>query len=230
MLDDINQRMENLRRTPEPHELMDEFEQAKAYAESDFTEPHNLFVERFGQLFPDFRSGLVLDVGVGHADPTIRFARKYPDARLVGIDGAEHMLHFGRQAVEAAGLTDKIELRRELLAENTFPPVFDAIMANSLLHHLDDPVGLWKAIRSASKPGAAIYIVDLTRPQSIEEARQLVELHSDGAPELMRRDFFNSLLAAFTPDEVRAQLDEAGIDSLIVDKVSDRHLVVHGRV
>lgn len=222
--------MENFRRTPEPHQLMDEFEQAKAYAESDFTEPHNLFVERFGQLFPDFRGGLVLDVGVGHADPTIRFAQKYPDARLIGIDGAEQMLSFGRQAVEAAGLTDRIELRHELLGENTFPPVFDVVMANSLLHHLDDPVGLWKAIRSASKPGAAIYIVDLTRPQSIEQARLLVELHSEGAPELMRRDFFNSLLAAFTPDEVSAQLDEAGIDTLRVDKVSDRHLVVHGRM
>lgn len=222
--------MESLRRIPEPHELMDEYEQAKAYAESDFTQPHNLFVERFGQLFPDFKGGLVLDVGVGHADPTIRFARKYPEAHLIGIDGAEQMLSFGRQAIEIAELTDRIELRKEYLVENIFPPVFDAIMANSLLHHLDNPVGLWKAIKSSSKPGAAIYIVDLTRPQSIDEARQLVDLHSDGAPELMRRDFYNSLLAAFTPQEVREQLGEAGIDTLAVNKVSDRHIVVHGRM
>jgi ubiquinone/menaquinone biosynthesis C-methylase UbiE len=223
--------MENLRRTPEPHELMDEIEQARAYAESDFTTPHNQYVERFGNLFPDFSGGLVLDVGVGHADPTIRFARRYPGARVLGIDGAEAMLSFGRKAVEEAGLTDRIELRQELLQENTFPPAsFDAITANSLLHHLEDPVGLWRAIREAAKPSAAIYVVDLTRPQSIEEAQRLVELHSKGAPELMRRDFYNSLLAAFTPQEVSEQLSEAGIYTLAVNKVSDRHIVVHGRL
>jgi SAM-dependent methyltransferase len=231
LLSCINQYMEDLKRTPEPNELMDEFEQARAYAESDFTEPHNLFVERFGELFPDFRRGLVLDIGTGHADPAIRFAKKYPEARVLGIDGARAMLAFGRIAVEAAGLTDRIVLKHELLQENTFPPrSFDAIIANSLLHHLEDPVGLWRAIDASAKPGADVYVVDLSRPKSTDEAQRLVDLHSEGAPELMRRDFYNSLLASFTPEEVEEQLRNAEIDSLTVKKVSDRHIVIQGRM
>ena len=38
-------------RTPEP-ELMDGLEQARAYAEEDFSEPNELFLERFRLLHP----------------------------------------------------------------------------------------------------------------------------------------------------------------------------------
>ena len=44
-------------------------------------------------------------------------------------------------------------------------------------------------------------------------------------------DFFNSLLAAYRPDEIRAQLLAVGLgDRLQIDVVSDRHLIVWGNV
>jgi hypothetical protein len=48
--------------------------------------------------------------------------------------------------------------------------------------------------------------------------------------ELMRRDFANSLRAAYRPDEIRNQLVAAGLGSLTLDVVSDRHLIVWGRL
>lgn len=42
--------------------------------------------------------------------------------------------------------------------------------------------------------------------------------------------FFNSLLAAFRMDEIRAQLAESGLAHLRVEQVSDRHVAVWGRV
>ena len=47
---------------------------------------------------------------------------------------------------------------------------------------------------------------------------------------MLKRDFHQSLLAAYTPDEVRAQLATAGLDQLKVEAVSDRHLIVWGRI
>jgi hypothetical protein len=70
--------------------------------------------------------------------------------------------------------------------------------------------------------------MDLMRPGSFEEAAWLVELYAKGEPPLLRNDFYNSLLAAFEPEEVKAQLKEAGLDHLAVTPVSDRHLVVSG--
>jgi hypothetical protein len=47
---------------------------------------------------------------------------------------------------------------------------------------------------------------------------------------VLRRDFRNSLFAAYTPAEVEQQLQTAGIEGLTVDMVSDRHLAVRGRL
>lgn len=71
--------------------------------------------------------------------------------------------------------------------------------------------------------------MDLTRPPTKKRAQELVILHAQGAPKLMARDFYNSLLAAFEPSEVRTQLDKASLSSLKVEVVSDRHIIIYGR-
>ena len=48
-------------------------------------------------------------------------------------------------------------------------------------------------------------------------------------PEVLQRDFHNSLLAAYTIDEVEAQLRQAELP-FDVRQVSDRHLVASGRI
>jgi len=51
-----------------------------------------------------------------------------------------------------------------------------------------------------------------------------VETYSGAEPEVLKRDFFHSLCAAFTLAEVTAQLREAGLDRALHCKmISDRH-------
>jgi len=57
-----------------------------------------------------------------------------------------------------------------------------------------------------------------------------VETYAAEAPEVLRNDFRNSLFAAFEPQEVEAQLAEAGLRGLEVAVVSDHHLGVFGRL
>ncbi|HWR89569.1 MAG TPA: hypothetical protein VN260_04885 [Dissulfurispiraceae bacterium] len=68
----------------------------------------------------------------------------------------------------------------------------------------------------------------LMRPRSQDQAQLLVETYSRDEPEILKRDFFNSLCAAFTPDEVREQLNAAALDHFSVQSVSDRHLIICG--
>jgi hypothetical protein len=56
-----------------------------------------------------------------------------------------------------------------------------------------------------------------------------VETYAATEPEVLREDFFASLLAAYTVEEVRAQLAAAGLD-LAVAETSDRHLQAWGRL
>ena len=57
---------------------------------------------------------------------------------------------------------------------------------------------------------------------------RVVDTYAAGEPEILRRDFFHSLCAAFEPREVEMQLEAAGLSGLAVAVISDRHLVVQG--
>jgi hypothetical protein len=85
-------------------------------------------------------------------------------------------------------------------------------------------------LRQAGAPGAAVLVMDLFRPASAAAAAAIVAQYSGGEPEVLRRDFLASLCAAFEPDEVREQLRQHGLGMLRVRTVSDRHLLVTGRL
>jgi hypothetical protein len=55
-----------------------------------------------------------------------------------------------------------------------------------------------------------------------------VAREAGGEPEILQRDFFYSLCAAYTPDEVRAQLASAGLAHFAFESVSDRHWIAYG--
>jgi SAM-dependent methyltransferase len=217
-----------MERRPEP-ELMDEAGQALAYAAADFAEPHQAFVAHFRRRFPAHAPRAVLDLGCGAADVTLRFARAYPDCRITAVDGAPAMLAHARAAVAGAGLGARIRLVHARLPGFAPRTRFDTVLSNSLLHHLHAPAVLWQAITGCTAPGAAVFVVDLRRPPSPARARALVARYAAGEPEILRRDFHNSLRAAFEPAEVRAQLAAAGL-ALSVEVLGDRHLAVSGRL
>lgn len=218
-------------RIPEP-ELMDDEEQARAYAQADFSEPHDLFVRRCSNAIGhDLGPARVLDLGCGPADVTVRFAKAYPMALIDGVDGAEAMLRLGKERIGIDRLEERVRLHRVILpapcAQLTH---YDVILSNSLLHHLKKPAVLWDAVRRYAKPGAAVCIMDLMRPSTVDDVKNLVALHAADAPAVLRRDFEASLFAAYTQEEVAQQLVEARFTTLQVSAISDRHLWVGGRV
>ena len=216
-----------MERCPEPEELMDTPEQALAYAQADFTEPNRLFVDqwiaRFGSL-----SGTALDLGCGPADIPIQLAQACPNLAIHALDGAEAMLVLARQAVAKAGLIERIQLLLARLPASLPCPFYQAIFSNSLLHHLADPQALWNTLRGYAAPKAPLLVMDLRRPASDVIARAIVERYAAHEPELLRRDFLHSLRAAYTPEEVREQLNLAGLHQLTIELPSDRHLLVWG--
>jgi SAM-dependent methyltransferase len=209
-------------------ELMDEETQAEAYAEADFTEPHERCANQFVAWWRAHggpRKACVLDLGCGPADVTVRIARRCPEVTFIGLDGSEAMLGHGRSRVAAGGLASRISLYQALLPHDPPPPgAIDVVFSNSLLHHLHDPHALWSYV-ARHAPSALVFVMDLMRPATIADVDRLVEEHARGEPEVLRRDFRASLCAAFTTTEVRAQLSRAGL-ALEVEAVGDRHLVV----
>jgi SAM-dependent methyltransferase len=213
-------------------ELMTDEDQALAYAAADFATPNQAFVDRFVGLFPGFVRGTLVDLGCGPADIPIRLCRALPGVAVTAVDGSEPMLAPGRVAVAAARLGARIRLVCARLPGLERPrDGFDGIISNSLLHHLPWPEVLWAEVARLGRVDAAVLVTDLHRPDSAERAREIVETYSGDEPEVLKRDFFHSLCAAFTLAEVSAQLREAGLDgALRCEMISDRHWAAWGRL
>ena len=216
-------------RVPE-RELMDDPEQALAYAKADFEEENQGFVARFREYFPDLSDGLILDLGCWPGDIPIRFARTLPGCRVTGVDASPAMIKIAEDAVWTAGLGDRITFRCERIQTLQLPEPADAAISNSLLHHLPNPLQFWFRLKQLVKPGSPVLVMDLIRPESPEAAQAIVDQYAAGEPAILRRDFYNSLLAAFTEDEVAAQLAEINLSRLLIDVPDDRHWMVGGRV
>ncbi len=214
-------------------QLMDQYEQAKAYAEADFEEVNESFVQNFRRYFSgEDIHGPVLDLGCGPADISVRFARAFPETEVFAVDGSGWMLHFAEKLLEKQeeALRRRVHLVKALIPSETLPlQRASVIISNSLLHHLPEPMALWQTVSRYSGPGTLVFVMDLMRPESPERAWQIVETYSPNEPDILKRDFFNSLCAAFTPEEVKEQLKKAALD-LNVDVLTDRHLLVWGRI
>ena len=211
-------------------ELMDDAAQALAYARADFTDVNRGFVDRFRTLFPDLTSSRVVDLGCGPADIPIRLARALPRLAVTGVEASAAMIDLAREAVRTAGLEMSIRLVRARLPALPFPSgSFDAVVANSLLHHLAEPGVFWREVQRLGRPRAGVLVMDLCRPDSPSHARDLAETYAGGESPLLKGDFYNSLRAAFTPAEVARQLARQ-LPQLSCRVVSDRHWVVTGRL
>jgi 2-polyprenyl-3-methyl-5-hydroxy-6-metoxy-1,4-benzoquinol methylase len=207
---------------------MDEPAQARAYAEADFSEPNELFTMAVTERLAERPPGRLIDLGCGPGDICLRMARHLPGWHIVGLDAGPNMLALAAEAVASAGAADRIDLVCARLPDHGQKAPFDTVVSNSLLHHLPDPMSLWQCVAQLAGPGAYIQIMDLHRPDSVARARWLVDHHAAEAPDILRQDFYNSLLASWTIEEVRDQYERAGLQFLRLSRPTERHWMASG--
>jgi len=218
-----------MKRITEP-ELMEDETQVLAYANADFSEAHNHFIALIQkQIVTDQMSEIVLELGCGSGDITQRFAETFPQCVVDAVDGSQTMLNFAAHRLPLH-LQQRVNFYSLLLPAIHFPkPRYQAVFSNSLLHHLHNPNTLWESLKQVVNPGGMVFIMDLIRPDSISEAKQLVYDYASGEPEILQTDFYNSLLAAFSIPEIRQQLNRVGLE-LSVEQVTHRHVFIAGKI
>jgi ubiquinone/menaquinone biosynthesis C-methylase UbiE len=220
-----------MERIPEP-ELMNDPSQVAAYAGPALDNGYWLFVQRFRKYFPDLaKEGAVLDLGCGPSAIPIRLAKLLPGWQIHGVDGSAVMLAAGRDAVRREGLENRIRLLHGVLPEELPLPrtYYDAVISNSFLHHLADPMVLWQAIRRYGRQGAGVLVMDLLRPTDRDAAEAVVDAYVPEAPPMLRQDMLLSLAASYTLEEIAIQLELAGLaDCLSLSMASPVQFAVYG--
>jgi ubiquinone/menaquinone biosynthesis C-methylase UbiE len=199
--------------------VMDEPDAARGYDEAGEAAQvplHDLNARAMSRLLP--QNGTVVDLGCGSGRLLARLAQGRPDVRVLGLDLSDPMLALGRDLLEREGLSDRVELRKGDIttfdSEVTDP--FDLVSCNYALHQLPDD-GLvqscLKAIaRARERTGCAVYVFDLARlrnPRSWPDTLSMTVV-----PPVFRKDAIASERAAFTFDELKSQLQRAGLGDL----------------
>lgn len=106
----------------------------------------------------------VLEVGCGTARNLVRIGRKYPQARLYGLDASSAMLTTAQHCLDAAGLAGRAKLVQayaEDLSPNLFEEsAFDAILFSYSLSMIPDwRAALHAAVMTLAQDGT-LHIVD----------------------------------------------------------------------
>ncbi len=205
-------------------EAMDTPEEARDYDAMDHRAVNARFVADFLEAHGPCRGGEVLDVGTGTAQIPIALGRADPSARVLGIDLAAAMLDLGRANVAAAGLADRVRLALgDAKALGLGAGSFEAVISNSIVHHIADPLAVLSGMANLVAPGGTLFVRDLSRPETDAEITRLVATHAGGEPPRARALFEASLHAALTLPEMRDLVRALGLPDEGVAMTSDRH-------
>ena len=106
----------------------------------------------------------VLDVACGPAGVTLTLARR-TSAQVIGIDLTEDMLRRGKRNVEAARMTDRIQLVIGRGQQLPFADAtFDALTFTYLLRYVDDPQATLNELARVVRPGGMVASLEFSVP------------------------------------------------------------------
>ncbi len=227
-----------MKRTPEP-ELMEIPSQVRAYADADFSRSDSMVVRSLEKYLKKIgrtlnKSDLIFDIACGPGNISERISRNWPFVKVLGIDGSKEMLEEAEKKLAKNimnNLTyELVEINSIATGERNFQLKADVLVSNSALHHFHDPYKFWDALKKLGKSECIHIHRDLIRPTSIEKAFEIKEKHLSNSPEILKKDFYASLKASFTVDEVIQQLSNAGLSQLEVFQVDELYFEIIGSI
>ena len=105
-----------------------------------------------------FRGKTVLDVGCGAAGKTMYYASQGVE-KIVGMDIVAHYKDEAEALARELGFADKFEFVVGDAAQTGFPEnIFDTIIMNDAMEHVDRPDLVLAEVRRVLKPGGRLYV------------------------------------------------------------------------
>ena len=154
--------------------------------------------------------GQALDIGCGNAPLTIKLARKYPEARIIGIDFGGEKWDYSKGICERnaklEGVEDRVLFQKASAAKLPFADeYFDAVVSNLTFHEVRDARDKREVIREAFrviKKGGRFVFQDLflLKPTYGEIDELITTIQSW---EIKKVEFIRTCEAPFIPPLLR---------------------------
>lgn len=121
----------------------------------------------------------ILDVGCGTGVVTRLAARRFPSARVTGIDLSDGMLRSAMALARHDGLDERVQFLNQD-AENLALPdaTFDCILSLFALRHFPDPGRALREMRRVARPGARVVVAVGSAPPVLSLAAATAALRN----------------------------------------------------
>ena len=105
----------------------------------------------------------VLELGCGTGALTVRLSGRYPEAKLLALDGAPEMVALAQERLGQADVQRTTDVRFDVrrFEETELPrQSYDLIASNMSLHHVEDKALFYSRLHDALKPGGLLAFGD----------------------------------------------------------------------
>ena len=188
-----------MKRIIEPSELMIIDRQCEEYADAERTRMRDFFIHRLVNTIGIL--GRVADLGCGPGDYDMCISKIFPTVTIDAYDGSEAMILLAKETTKGSTNINLLHQQIESISKK-----YDVVISANTLHHFTDPNIFWKSIKTISTGKTNVFIMDLLRPNTLIELNEIVESSSITLSKLFKKDFVDSLHAAFTEEEIKKQL------------------------
>jgi SAM-dependent methyltransferase len=204
--------------------VMDDPESVAHFHEGGLQNPGMQAVYDFGARAIDALlplNGRLLDLGVGSGRALSAIVRRRPDLTVTAVDLAPNMLATAHRLFEEQGVDGQIELVKADIT--ALPDVltdgeWDGVSCMWTLHQLPEVEVLRAALRQIDairrKTDAAVWISDFQRLRDPSATEAMLQCVDPLSPLILRKDAMASESAAFTIDELAAELTAAGLEGM----------------
>ncbi|MCX7003557.1 MAG: class I SAM-dependent methyltransferase [bacterium] len=155
-----------MHRVPEPEIMADETEAASYASAAALGYLGNIdasFVAQFLRL--GLTRGTVLDIGTGPGLIPLKILEQCPTLRFVATDLSDAMLALAQQNADAHPHGAAVQVEKADAKQLPYANAsFDAVISNSVLHHLPDPAAYLREIARVVKPDGVVLVRDIRRP------------------------------------------------------------------
>lgn len=150
-------------------------------------------------------SGRVLDIGSGTGILCMEIARTFKHLEVLGIDVSCDMLCIAEKSLREEGFKSRVKfIHADALNLPFSEKSFDAVVSYVSLHHWKDAASVLSEIKRVLKKDGKAFVYDLRRRKENLIFAPLIK------DESMRKLFIASLMASYTPEEIKPVLDRSG--------------------
>ena len=133
-----------------------------------YTTRERVFKKKLVEQIKISPAGRLLDLACGTATLTVALKRKFPQARIHGLDGDARILRIARRKAADSGA--EINFTEGFSTALPYPDEYFDVVASSLFfHHLtpDNKRKTLLEIRRVLKPGGALHVADWGKPKNL---------------------------------------------------------------